>query len=197
MAYKLTSMKRGDEPQGRTLKAAMAGTSSTAKMPAMASPDVKPVKVAPKRRNAILAKATPEEIAANKTKSANYNYEDAQKRAKAVNKRREAGSTESQVKKADVSKEMKVKRAQFRKSYNAGTIESRSDLRDSMMTTFPKGTPAKEVRKAMPLSSVGRARYEIKKALKKGKKATVEPVVGLVKKVTTGQMNKGCPPKGQ
>lgn len=190
-------MKKGDEPQGRTLKAAMAGTSTSTKMPAMAKPDVKSIKVAPKRRNAILAKATPEEIAANKTKSQNYNYQDAQKRAKAVNKRREAGSTEKQVKKADIKKEMNVKRAQFRKSYNAGTIENRSDLRDSMMSTFPAGTPAKEIRKAMPMTDVGRVAYKVNKSLKKGGKAAIAPVAGLVKKVTTAQMNKGCPPKGQ
>ena len=197
MAYKLTSMKRGDEPQGRTLKSAMSGTSSNAKMPAMASPDVKPVKVAPRSRKAILAKATPEEIAANKTKSKNYNYEDAQKNAKAVNKRREAGSTESQVKKVDINKKMNVKRAQFRKSFKAGTIDSRDALRDSITSTFPEGTPAKLIRKEMPLTNIGRTAYNVKKSFKKGKQAVVAPVAGLVKKITTAQMNKGCPPKGQ
>ena len=186
-------MKKGEEPKGQTLKGAMAGTSTSAKMPAMAKPDVKPIKVAPRRRNAVLAKATPEEIAANKAKPQNYNYADATKRAKAVSKRREAGSTEKQVKKTDIKKEMNVKRAQFRKSYNAGTIESRSDLRDSMMSTFPAGTPAKEIRKAMPMTDVGRVAYKVKKSLKKGGKAAIAPMAGVVKKFTTKQMNAVCP----
>ena len=190
-------MKKGDEPQGRTLKAAMAGTSTSAKMPAMAKPDVKPIKVAPRRRNAILAKATSEEIAANKKKSKNYNYEDATKAAKAVNKRVAAGSGETQVKKKDLEKKMSIKRSQFVKSYNVGTIESRADLSDSIRSSFPAGTPEKEIRKAMPLTGAGRVAYKVKKGLKKGSKAAIAPVAGLVKKVTTAQMNKGCPPKGQ
>lgn len=194
---KVTSTKRGEEPKGQTLKGAMAGTSKSMSMPVQKTINVKPVKVAPKSRKAILAKATPEEIAANKKKSQNYNYEDARKRAQAVTKRRAQGSNEPQVKKSDINKEMGVKRRQFINSYNAGTIDTRSDLRDSIGSTFPAGTPAKEIRKAMPLTSLGRAAYQTKKVLKKGKRAVIEPVAGLVKKVTTAQMNKGCPPKGQ
>ena len=198
-------MKKGDEPQGRTpyptedikSKKLQAKPISTSKMPAMAKPDVKPIKVSPRRRNAILAKATSEEIAANKKKSKNYNYEDATKAAKAVNKRVAAGSGETQVKKKDLEKKMSIKRSQFVKSFNAGTIESRAALGDSIRSSFPAGTPEKEIRKAMPLTGAGRVAYKVKKSLKKGSKAAIAPVAGLVKKVTTAQMNKGCPPKGQ
>lgn len=186
-------MRGGDEPKGQTLKGAMAGTSKSVSMPAQKGVDVKPVKVNPKSRRAILAKATPEEIAANKKKSQNYNYEDARKRAQAVTKRRAQGSNEPQVKKVDINKEMGVKRRQFINSFNAGTIETRSDLRDSIKSTFPTGTPAKEIRKAMPLTDLGRVAYKTKKAFKKGSAAAIAPVASMVRKVTTKQMNSVCP----
>lgn len=198
MAYKLTSMKRGEEPQGQTLKNVMAKSSPSMSMPANKSVDVKPVKVNPKSRKAILVRATPEEIAANKTKSQSYNYDDARKRAQAQNKRVQSGSNEKMVQGKDVEKEMKTKRKQFRNSYYAGTIDNRSDLRDSIRTTFPKGTTEKEVRSAMPWSATGEVLRTVKKVVKKGvKQNVIAPVGGLVRKVTTAQMNKGCPPKGQ
>lgn len=194
MAYKLTSMKSSGDPKGQTLKGAMAGTSKISSMPENAKVNVKPVKVNPKSKKAILVKATPEEIAANKTKSKSYNYDDARKRAAAQNKRVAEGSNEKMVQGKDIEKQMRIKRRQFRNSFYAGTIENRSDLRDSIGTTFPKGSTNKEINKAMPWTTTGEVLRTTKKVIKKGvKQGVVAPLGSMVKKITTKQMNSVCP----
>lgn len=131
-------------------------------------------------------------------RSESYNYDDARTRAQAQNKRVAAGSGEKLVQGKDIEKEMKSKRKQFKKDFYAGTIGSRSELRDSIRTTLPKDARGKDVRKAMPWSATGEVLRTAKKIVKKGvKQNVIAPVGGLVRKVTTAQMNKGCPPKGQ